>query len=272
MVKHNTAGDHSRKRNQHRARLEVEALDDRLLLAVISSVDEFGTLTVTTNAGDSVKIECYFGQVKINRDPADPFSGDPTSGPAACDDITAMDVTGDALANNFDLSAVTALQFPRMDGRAVVHIYGGFGDDTIQGSQLGDHIFGEGGDDSIEGGGGGDAISGAGGNDEINGGDNGDEISGGYGLDTLYGEGGDDHIQGGYDNDLLDGGDGEDLLWGEDGRDELRGGDGSDWLSGGDDGFRDFVLGGSDSGWDIGYGVGFPDEDNYQQIEERQYS
>lgn len=89
-------------------------------------------------------------------------------------------------------------------------VYGGAGDDFVNGAM---------GDDVIHGGGGDDWIRGGIGNDTIHGGDGNDHLVGGDGRDTLYG---------GAGNDRLYGGGGADILWGDEGADLLDGGGGSD--------------------------------------------
>ncbi|WP_427501722.1 S8 family serine peptidase (plasmid) [Methylomonas sp. MED-D] len=97
-------------------------------------------------------------------------------------------------------------------------------------------------DDEIYGGTGNDYLDGGAGYDLLLGEDGNDTLKGGYGYsnDTLD-EGG---IYG-YGNDTLDGGDGNDLLQGSDGDDMLSGGDGSDTLYGGGGYGADTLDGGS---------------------------
>jgi Ca2+-binding RTX toxin-like protein len=118
------------------------------------------------------------------------------------------------------------------EGRDVV--IGGAGNDHIQGdagnwtrfgryypNQLGDAdiLFGGDGDDYIDGQGGDDQISGDAGNDTI---------LGGNGDDTILGGAGNDWILAGKGKDRVDGGDGNDRLEGFEGSDRLTGGRGAD--------------------------------------------
>jgi Ca2+-binding RTX toxin-like protein len=68
------------------------------------------------------------------------------------------------------------------------HVYGGDGDDYIEGGLKGDRLYGEAGDDTIYGGAG---------TDRIYGGDGDDYIDGGEEIDILNGGAGDDYIVGG---------------------------------------------------------------------------
>ncbi len=83
-------------------------------------------------------------------------------------------------------------------------IYGGFGNDTLTGTESGEFISAYGGDDLIYSYGGDDTIDGGNGNDSIYGGDGADSISGGAG---------DDYIQANLDDAYIDGGDGNDTIY-----------------------------------------------------------
>ena len=106
-------------------------------------------------------------------------------------------------------------------------------DNTLFGGAGDDQINGYGGDDLIGGGDGRDDLYGATGQDEILGGDGRDFLHGGDGNDVLSGDAGDDRLFGGNDNDTLSGGAGDDELQGGDGDDRLLGGTGDDALLGG---------------------------------------
>ncbi|MCW5312520.1 hypothetical protein GTQ43_01210 [Nostoc sp. KVJ3] len=79
------------------------------------------------------------------------------------------------------------------------------------------------------------------GNEWINGTNGNDYIDGGNGKDTLNGGNGDDILLGGNGNDILVGGNGKDILDGGNGNDTLSGGFGQDTLIGGN-GKDKFVL------------------------------
>jgi len=119
------------------------------------------------------------------------------------------------------------------------------GDDLIYGSTFDDGaIYGGLGNDDINGRGGDDLIYGDtlgapndphGGNDTLNGGDGNDTLYGGGGNDRLFGDAGDDRLYGGEGDDYLSGGQGSDLdrLYGNAGNDMLVTSGGSDLLAGG---------------------------------------
>ena len=73
-------------------------------------------------------------------------------------------------------------------------IYGGAGDDTINGTGKSDLIYAGSGNDTIKGNDGDDTIYGGSGSDTINGNNGGDTIVGGYGADNLTGSNGDDRF------------------------------------------------------------------------------
>ncbi len=96
-------------------------------------------------------------------------------------------------------------------------------------------VFGGPGDDLLEGGSAGDRLDGGPGEDTIIGQGGDDEITGAAGDDALQGNGGADQIAGGADDDIVQGqaGSGE-VLAGDAGRDLVEGGAGDDALNGGD--------------------------------------
>jgi Ca2+-binding RTX toxin-like protein len=155
---------------------------------VDSAVDGAGKLTVTSDAGDAITITCVTNDVKVNG--ADPDPG----GAADCDDVTSIDVTGDAAANVINLAGVEDAD-PAVDtdypNVTAVDIDGGGGNDTITGSDFGDELHG------------------GEGNDRIIGDDNPANA-----RDRFLGEAGDDTLvwNGGHDDDTMDGGDGADTI------------------------------------------------------------
>lgn len=94
-----------------------------------------------------------------------------------------------------------------------------------------------GGSDTLFGGDGDDILDGGDGNDSLFGGNDDDTLYGGDGNDKLVGDNGSDKLYGGNGDDVLDGGTGRDHLFGGEGNDILTGGDGDDHLDGntGDD-------------------------------------
>ncbi|ADD39981.1 M91 family zinc metallopeptidase [Stackebrandtia nassauensis] len=113
-------------------------------------------------------------------------------------------------------------------------IFGGEGNEEIQGSTKDDKISGGSGEDEIYGHEGNDLISGDGGQDYVDGQDGNDNISGGGDTDTIYGLDGDDTITGGSGKDYLEGAEGNDSVNGGTGEDVVSGGRGDDTLHGDD--------------------------------------
>jgi len=97
------------------------------------------------------------------------------------------------------------------------YMFGGDGNDDINGGHGANFIEGDAGNDRIAGGDGGDTISGGNGSDIIDGGPDVDGLLGAWGKDTLIGGTEDDMLQGSQDNDNLDGGGGNDILLGDGG-------------------------------------------------------
>jgi Domain of unknown function (DUF4347)/Bacterial Ig domain/RTX calcium-binding nonapeptide repeat (4 copies) len=134
---------------------------------------------------------------------------------------------------------------------------GGKGDDWISGDLGNDTAIGAQGDDYLFGGSfdptGRDLLFGGGGNDSLNGED---------AADTLSGDEGDDTLSGGKGNDVLVGGTGNDLLLGDRGSDTLCGGDGDDTIFGDSprslNGVPDSLCGGA--GNDLMFGNGGDDQ------------
>jgi serralysin len=137
-------------------------------------------------------------------------------------------------------------------GVTIENAYGGSGNDTLRGNEIGnilrggagnDRLLSEGGNDRLDGGAGNDMLDGGSKNDSLYGGDGSDKLYGGAGndllsgaaaTDRLYGGDGEDRLYGGLDKDTLTGGNGRDRLYGGDGWDRLYGGAGNDGLDGGE--------------------------------------
>ncbi|WP_457423984.1 right-handed parallel beta-helix repeat-containing protein [Roseateles sp. P5_E7] len=129
-------------------------------------------------------------------------------------------------------------------------IHGGTGFDDIDGGRDNDILFGDEDDDRIDAGTGGiNIIFGGAGDDVLNGSDEGrDGIDGGEGRDYVFGHGGNDVLLGGAGDDIVDGGAGDDIIQGGAGKDVLLGGADHDVLSGddttaGDDNAVDYLYG-----------------------------
>ena len=89
-------------------------------------------------------------------------------------------------------------------------VYGGAGNDFVNGAQNSDRVYG------------------GGGNDWIRTGKGNDHLFGGAGNDLLVGTTGDDEVRGGNGNDQTYGGDGRDAVHGDGGKDKVSCGGGSD--------------------------------------------
>jgi hypothetical protein len=101
-----------------------------------------------------------------------------------------------------DASALPAqFQVAALVDAGVDTVYGGAGDDFVNGAMQRDRVWG------------------GGGSDWIRTGDGNDEIWGDAGVDKLVGSGGSDAVHGGEGDDRVDGGAGDDSLWADGGRD-----------------------------------------------------
>ena len=137
-------------------------------------------------------------------------------------------------------------------------IYGGAGDDLLEGGEGNDTLYGGRGDDWLEGhagddflhgGAGDDSLRAGEGDDTLKGGRDDDALDGGAGNDVLRGQHGDDALSGWGGDDFLHGGGGDDRLLGYSGDDTLNGGRGDDYLWGGS-GADTFVFSQANSGHD----------------------
>ena len=121
------------------------------------------------------------------------------------------------------------------NGNVDEQLYGGAGNDTIDGRNGDDELYGGSGDDLLIGGNHDDLLFGGSGDDVLHGNNHADTLFGGTGNDQLFGENHADQLFGGGGADLLYGGAGTDSLYGDGGSDYLDGGGGGDWLLGGAD-------------------------------------
>ena len=104
-------------------------------------------------------------------------------------------------------------------------------DDTLNGrSQMTDYIWGGNGDDKIDGKSGNDYLVGGNGDDQIDGGSGNDYLWGQNGDDTLNGGSGNDYLNGGAGDDKLNGGSGNDVINAIGGDDTVKGGSGNDTI------------------------------------------
>jgi hypothetical protein len=72
---------------------------------------------------------------------------------------------------------------------ASLEVHGGAGNDTINGSPLGDKLYGDEGDDTVKGADGNDEVYGGDGQDQVSGGSENDLVDGGAGQDAIEGDG-----------------------------------------------------------------------------------
>ncbi|HBU28883.1 MAG TPA: hypothetical protein DEB56_03775 [Thiobacillus sp.] len=135
-------------------------------------------------------------------------------------------------------------------------VFGGAGDDTLEGRAGDDTLLGYAGDDTLSGNDGADTLAGGAGVDYLEGGAGDDALDGGEGDDTLDGGVGNDTLQAGAGDDRLYGGEGADTLLADDGSDWLSGGDGTDILEGGAG--DDYLVGGTgDDVYRLSMGAGW---------------
>lgn len=121
-------------------------------------------------------------------------------------------------------------------------LFGGAGEDNLNGDMGDDTLAGVGGEDELSGHSGGDFIRGDAGDDWLIGGQGNDSLDGGEGADRLMGGGDDDIVVGGPGLDVVNGSDGDDRLYGvsnadhaadivdDSAQDFLNGSDGDDHL------------------------------------------
>jgi Ca2+-binding RTX toxin-like protein len=145
--------------------------------------------------------------------------------------------------DNFGATNNLALALPVSVAGNVVNTienaWGGSGEDTIVGNEVGNNLLGNSGNDSLDGGLGNDTLYGGENNDTLLGSDGDDFLLDVFSLgfpfdiiiiskDTFFGGEGNDYLEGGGGNDTLDGGDGRDTLDGGEGNDSLIGGGAED--------------------------------------------
>ena len=206
---------------------------------------------------DNLDYSASAGAVQI-----DLGTGVMTGGDAA-DDALGFGIDG-VIGSAFD---DTLVGFDDFDPTYTNELFGGAGNDSIDG---------RGGDDLLHGGTGNDTVTGGTGDDTLYGGDGADALFGGDDFDAIYGGAGNDVIDAGGDTDLVQagagddtvlGGDGNDLLYGEGGNDSLAGEAGDDILLGGTgddtltgDAGNDTLYGGDDTDTFIVTGANFGDD------------
>ena len=183
-----------------------------------------GTITAAANSTTNYAVYSTFDNLYLEN-----------SGLIQSDDVAfsgGISVVGDILINSGTIIGTVELNdgddtyLGREMGAAYDGVFGGIGNDYLQGSGADDYFEGDGGQDTLIGNAGADSLSG---------GSNNDTLIGGDGDDTLAGGAADDKLKGGDQDDLLDGGNGNDTLIGGRGEDTLIGGSGQDSLTGGAD-------------------------------------
>ena len=124
----------------------------------------------------------------------------------------------------------------------VTRMFGGIGDDKLNGADTTDILVGGPGSDVLRGYAGNDILAGGSGGDWMFGGDGDDFMMGNAGFDHLWGDAGNDLIYAGKGHDFAYGGDGNDLVVGQLGFDYVSGDAGDDVIRGG--GHADTLRGG----------------------------
>ena len=233
-------------------------------------MDQFGGMTFLGEIGNDIWLGSNSNDVAAGGQGNDQLSGsggnDTIEGNAGADILDGGDGTdtlyygSSALAVNVDLSTNT-VSGGDAQGDTISNfenVYGGAGNDVINGDGQGNYIEGQGGDDTLSGGAGDDTIVGGTGGDAMDGGDGSDTLNYrgsvlGVSVDILnnLASGGDaqgdtilnfENVYGSFDNDTLggngsdnylDGGLGDDVLMGRGGDDFILGGEGADNMDGG---------------------------------------
>lgn len=193
------------------SRLSVQHLEDRCLMAVTASLSA-GILTVNGSIfADTIQLRQVDNQIRV-----DGVSGQFSVGQIQRIEINAGFANDQILLNSQAIPGQQAITLPSL-------IFGGPGNDVIDGGAGVDQIFAEGGND---------VVWGNIGNDYIDGGSGDDILFGGVGADQLVGDTGNDSLYGGSESDRLVGGDGNDKLYGGPMADFLDGSRGADSLYG----------------------------------------
>jgi Ca2+-binding RTX toxin-like protein len=229
----------SPKRGVEEMSVSVESLEGRRLLSSVTFTNGVLKVLGDNNVNDVISLSLSGNGenviATINGDASDPF---------AKADITRIQVKGRSGNDEFSIDETNGKLRP-----ITIIVYGGLGNDEINGGSDKIKVFGEDGHDRIvargylDGGDGNDTIYGSNATDYIFGGNGHDHLDGRSGKDYVFGDGGNDYLRGGKGNDYLFGGKGEDTLEGFEGNDRIYGNGGFDRISGGDD--DDTLYGGS---------------------------
>ena len=191
----------------------VESLESRQLLTATLGGD--GTLTVTgSNGRDAIELDLRSAtrlKVEINDTSEQFFTY------AQVKRIVVQALGGNDHVEFNDRNPITK----------PIIVYGGAGNDSLDGSPGNDTIYGEAGNDVLEGKLGNDSLVGGNGRDRMEGDAGNDILKGGGHSDYLQGGPGNDRIFGGHGNDDLQGGPGTDRILGESGNDDFDNSDAS---------------------------------------------
>ena len=208
-----------RKPSSRRSFQSYQSLEPRQLLASITTF-ETGEVRVIGNATDDVielvgnaDFQTFTVRVNNNADLTESF---------AYADVTKLTVFA---GDGNDRVTNTLL----MD----TFIYGGDGNDNLEGGFLNDLLSGGEGVDRLVGRNGDDSLNGGEGIDSLFGVNGADRLFGFAGNDRLFGGAGDDLLVGGLGNDRMVGDVGDDLLNGNEGDDSIFAGLGDDTVNGG---------------------------------------
>ncbi|GAA3021096.1 calcium-binding protein [Streptomyces fulvorobeus] len=166
-----------------------------------------------SRAEDTTSVVCELPVDSPRRDRIDVFLGDGNDTAAA---FTPGIGTVSGGPGDDELHAHTARTVLGDAGNDMIMgpaaLLGGDGMDHLMGDNSNQQMWGGRGNDMIEGYGGDDTVHAGLGDDHAMGGDGRDIILGGPGNDTLDGEGGDDLVYGGTGKDALEGGPGRDIV------------------------------------------------------------
>jgi Ca2+-binding RTX toxin-like protein len=182
---------------QHPVRLQLEVLEDRLAPAV-TEIKGGWLYIYGSNTTDVVHVGTngvLLDGVRLNYSPSQYYNGVVFYGNGGADRFT----------NSTSKTSV---------------VYGGEGNDTLNGGYGRNYLYGEGGYDVLDGRTGSyNVFYGGAGDDRLYGGNYADYLVGGMGSDQLYGYGGNDYLWGGDTNrndserDYFDGGAGTDTIY-----------------------------------------------------------
>ena len=222
-----------------------EALEDRCLLdawlggatwAIRGDADHIGqndTILVEYDGQDSTLLRVIINGEVVDTQPVDALRR-VVVWAGSGDDTVRIGLTGQERIRTIVFGGLGDNHLE--GGGGVDFLFGGPGSNFLAGGGGDDRLFGGHGNDTITGGDGNDWLFGGNGNDSLDGGEGDDRLFGGNGSDSLIGGGGNDRLWSGNGGDTLDGGAGNDRLVAGNGSDSLTGGEGDDLLRSGNGG------------------------------------